>query len=409
VDPAHGGIPVAPYHGNSQIQTWMDVTPTVSEPKSTDPLDDPTATPQETTGLWGTVRAFLKRRKRWIIAGLAIAVVVSIAVPVMRVLIAWNRVERVEFDPDEARIAISDQLLAADAIPPTTLGGVPTGDPASLTTIAVEPPAEIPLSETRGDDGHTAILIIGSDAGGHRADVIILALLPSDGSAPALVSLPRDLYLDDPCGGGRERINASLNGCGAVTGPNLLAITVEDFTGVPVDYFVLFDFDGFARVIDAAGGVEICVDNYTFDSKTDPELALLAGCNVVDGRMALSWVRSRHTREIVDGVERSMPGVNDLTRNARQREIVLQLMSRLSSFPNPAELVALVEAVPGAFTLSDDLSLGAAIGIAWDLRGIPIKSVATPEIPVTFYTTSTGASVLLPVESFAETMGWSAG
>ncbi|MCJ7725035.1 MAG: LCP family protein, partial [Acidimicrobiia bacterium] len=234
-------------------------------------------------------------------------------------------------------------------------------------------------------------------------------LLPTNGSDPALVSLPRDLYLDDPCGGGRERINASLNGCGDVSGPNLLAITVEDFTGVPVDHFVLFDFDGFARVIDAAGGVDVCVDNYTFDSKTDPELELLAGCSQVDGKMALSWVRSRHTRQIVNGVQRAMPGVNDLTRNTRQREIVLQLLGQLSSFPNPADLVSLVEAVPGSFTLSDSLSLGAAIGIAWDLRGTPIESVDTPEIPVTFYQTSTGASVLLPAESFAETMGWAAG
>ena len=237
----------------------------------------------------------------------------------------------------------------------------------------------------------------------------MLALIPTDGSDLALVSLPRDLYLDDPCGGGRARINAALNGCGAVSGPNLLAIVVEDFTGVPVDHFVLFDFDGFARVINAAGGVEICVDNYTFDSKTDPELALLAGCNEVGGEMALSWVRSRHTLEVVNGVARAVPGVNDLARNERQREIVLQLLGQLSSFPNPAELVGLVEAVPGAFTLSDSLSLTSAVGLAWDLRGTPPSSIDTPEVPVKFYVASGGAQVLLPTESFAVTMGWASG
>jgi LCP family protein required for cell wall assembly len=276
----------------------------------------------------------------------------------------------------------------------------------STTTSTVPPPVEVPFDGELDDGDHTAVLIIGSDAGGFRADVIMLALIPTNGSDLALVSLPRDLYLDDPCGGGRERINAALNGCGNVSGPNLLAVVAEDFTGVPVDHFVLFDFDGFARVIDAAGGVEVCVDHYTYDTKTDPELALLTGCNQVDGEMALSWVRSRHTRQIVDGVDRKVPGVNDLTRNERQREVVLQLLSRLSSFPNPAELVALVEAVPNAFTLSTGLSLTTAIGIAWDLRGIPIEAVDTPEIPVTYYTTAAGASVLLPAESFAATMGW---
>ena len=123
--------------------------------------------------------------------------------------------------------------------------------------------------------------------------------------------------------------------------------------------------------------------------------------------MALSWVRSRQTREIEEGFDRPVPGVNDLTRNERQREIVLQLLGRLSSFPNPAELVSLVEAVPNAFTLSRDLALTTAIGIAWDLRGTPTERIATPEIAVSFYTTASGASVLLPVESFAATMGWS--
>ncbi len=357
---------------------------------------------------WRTiVRGIWTRRKRWILAGIAVAAVVAIAVPVARVWIAWSHVERVAFDPDQARDIIGAQPLAAGVT--TTSAPTDDGDLATSTTILVEAPAPVPFHGVVEDDDHTAVLIIGSDAGGYRADVIMLALIPANGSDLSLVSIPRDLYLDDPCGGGRERINAALNGCGEVSGPNLLAIAVEDFTGVPVDYFVLFDFDGFARVIDAVGGIDICVDHYTFDTKTDPELALLAGCNHLGGRMALSWVRSRHTHQVVNGSSRAVPGVNDLARNTRQRDIVLQMLARLSSFPDPAELVGLVEAVPGAFTLSDGLSLTTAIGIAWDLRGTPIDSVESPEIPVTYYKTSTGAQVLLPVESFAETMGWTTG
>jgi len=361
---------------------------------------------------WSAVVAFWRRRKRWILAAVALAAIAVVAVPVTRVWIAWSRIDRVDFDPDEARIIIAAQPLAAEVSttsPETAAGIEPQADPDTPTTVAVEPPAAVPFDGVLQDEDHTAVLIIGSDAGGFRADVIMLVLLPANGSDPALVSLPRDLYLDDPCGGGRARINAALNGCGEVSGPNLLAIAVEDFTGVPVDHFVLFDFDGFARVIDAAGGVEICVDHYTFDTKTDPDLALHPGCTDVAVDKALSWVRSRHTRQIVNGTTQTVPGVNDLRRNTRQREIILQLLGRLSSFPNPAELVGLVEAVPGAFTLSDSLSLSAAISLAWDIRGTPIDAVDTPEIPVSFYATSTGAQVLLPTESFAETMGWPTG
>ncbi|MCB2222791.1 MAG: LCP family protein [Actinobacteria bacterium] len=357
------------------------------------------------SGLLGVWR----RRKRWILAGIAVAMVAAIAIPAARIWIAWSRIERVPFDPIEARLEMTEQAALAAPADTTTTTTLPAGDaePAATTSTVAEP-GEVPFDGTVDDDDHTAVLIIGSDAGGFRADVIMLALIPNRGGDLALVSLPRDLYLDDPCTGGRQRINAALNGCGGVSGPNLLAIVVEDFTGVPVDHFVLFDFDGFARVIDAAGGVDVCVPHYTYDTKTDPELQLLAGCNHLGGPMALSWVRSRHTREVVDGVDRAVAGVSDLTRNERQREIVLDLLGRLSSFPNPSELVGLVEAVPGAFTLSAGLSLTAAVGIAWDLRGTPPADIATPEIPVTNHVTANGAQVLLPAESFAETMGWAA-
>jgi len=340
------------------------------------------------------LRLFWRRRRPWIIVGLALAVVVALAIPVFRVWMAWHRIERVEFDPGSAREALA-------VSPSTTLPNGPGIE--SLDIPGFIPP--VPPSPPIAGDDHTALLIIGSDEGGQRADVIMLVLMEA-GEDLTLVSLPRDLYLENPCWNRRERINAALHGCGDVGGPDLLAIVVEDFTGVPVDHFVLFDFDGFARVIDAAGGVEVCVDHYTYDTKTDPPLALLAGCNRLDGEMALSWVRSRYTRQVVNGVDRRVAGVNDLTRNERQRDIVLQMLARLSDFPNPNALVRMAEAVPEAFTLDSGLTLPRAAGLAWKLRGYPRDKVATPTVPVIFHATPEGAQVLLPAESFAETMGW---
>ena len=87
-----------------------------------------------------------------------------------------------------------------------------------------------------------------------RADVIVLLLLPADGSDPVMVSIPRDLYLPNPCTGGYTRVNATLNGCGeAATGPELLSVAVEDFTGVQIDHFAVFDFEGF-QAISRPGG-----------------------------------------------------------------------------------------------------------------------------------------------------------
>jgi hypothetical protein len=114
--------------------------------------------------------------------------------------------------------------------------------------------------------------------------------------------------------------------------------------------------------------------------------------------------RDRKTRHIVGGVEQAVPGVGDATRNARQRDIVLQMLRKLSGFSNPTQVVSLANAVPGAFTLDSGLSLSGAVAIAWDLRG-RAGSVRTPRFPATQYTTREGAWVLLPTEPFSATIG----
>lgn len=243
-----------------------------------------------------------------------------------------------------------------------------------------------------------AYLVIGSDIGGFRADVIIVMLVPRDGRPPIMVSIPRDLYLPNRCTQGYTRVNVNLNGCGDINGTTLMALAVEDYTGISVDHVALFDFDGFEKVIDEVGGIQICVTNAVRDPKA--KLDLPAGCTQAGGEQALAWVRSRSTEEFVDGSWRPIQGVNDLTRNARQQDVILALMTRIKTFESPAELASVVAPVADAFTLDDGLGLGQAIDIAWDLRDIDPSAIARISIPVETYRTDTGALVLLPTEPF---------
>lgn len=244
-----------------------------------------------------------------------------------------------------------------------------------------------------------AYLVIGSDIGGFRADVIIVVLVPRDGRAPIMVSLPRDLYLPNRCTQGYTRINANLNGCGDINGTTLMALAVEDYTGIAIDHVASFDFDGFEDIIDEVGGIRICVGDYPVrDRKAD--LDLPAGCTQADGAQALAWVRSRSTQQFVNGSWRSIQGVNDLTRNSRQQDVIVSLMSRVKQFESPAELSTVVGSVADAFTLDEGLSLGEAIDLAWDLRDIDPKEIEKVSIPVETYRTDTGALVLLPKEPF---------
>jgi LCP family protein required for cell wall assembly len=264
--------------------------------------------------------------------------------------------------------------------------------PEETLTAVTSPPTDETL--------FSSFLVVGSDAGGYRADVIILVLLGSR-EGPVMVSIPRDLYLPNRCTQGYSRINATYNGCGSdVNGPTLLALTVEDLTGIPVDHFALFDFDGFEAIIDEVGGIEVCVDHPVRDRKS--RLDLPAGCNIADGEQALAWVRSRSTQEWRDGEWRVMPGVSDLSRNARQQDVILAMLSKLKDFESPADLSRIVRSVSAAFTLDSGLGMADAISLVWDLRDLDASSVRRVEIPVQHHTTSSGAQVLLPTTPFDE-------
>ena len=261
------------------------------------------------------------------------AVVVGVSVLLLggwtgyRLWESWRSVDRFAFDPAEARVAL-------EANPDTT------------TTMVDEdevPPAPRPPA----DDDLTAVLIIGSDQRSmdvlsRRADVILVLLLPPGGHDPVLFSVPRDLYIANPCTGAKARVNVNLNGCGDLAnGPETLAVAVENFIGIGIDHFILFTFDGFKAVVNRVGGVEICVDNPVRDLRTG--LSLPAGCTNADGDQALAWVRSRRTQELVGGSWRTVPGVNDLARNERQQDLIIQALNRLKDFRDIGELAALAE------------------------------------------------------------------
>ena len=168
------------------------------------------------------------------------------------------------------------------------------------------PPLEdVVVAQLAPAEAYRSFLLIGTDDAAGIADVIILAVLPADGSEPFMVSVPRDLYIPNRCTNDYTRINATLHGCGEVNGPTALSLAVEDFTGISVNHFALFDFAGFADIIDGVGGVEICVEYERTDWRADLHLA--AGCTQADGATALAWVRSRQPRENVDGTWQTVP------------------------------------------------------------------------------------------------------
>jgi LCP family protein required for cell wall assembly len=219
-------------------------------------------------------------------------------------------------------------------------------------------------------------LATGSAAGG-RSDTMML--LHTGGSGTTLVSLPRDSLVSIP-GYGRNRLNAAYS----FGGPRLLVRTVEQATGLRIDHYAEIGFDGFVNVVDAVGGVDMCIPQAMNDPKAG--LNVKAGCQRLDGRTALGYVRTRATPRA------------DLDRVEHQREFFAALMKRVASptnLLNPFRVVELVQALPGALTVDSGDHVWHLVGLARAMRELSSGGGVTTTAPVGGFETFNGGSVLL--------------
>jgi LCP family protein required for cell wall assembly len=332
---------------------------------------------------------------------------------VYQVSAAFGAVATEDFDPDEARAALEEDPEVEVSAPPVfDFDHEPSYDLAAELSRIEEQMAAVGEDDTSSfnlaafgepidDSVFDAYLLVGTDASGFLADTIILAVQPTSGAAPIMVSLPRDLFVWNPCRQTFTRLNSGLGGCSSVaSGSELLAIMVEDYTGIPVDHLARVNFGGFSRVVDAMGGITVCVDNPRRDLKSHLLLET-SGCQSVGGEVALAWVRSRHPEELVDGEWRAIGG-SDFGRQKAQQDVLFQLAGRAASFSSPAALTDRLAAVASSVRLDSSWSFGQAVGAAWRYRGIGRDDVHRFSIDVRNYRTSYGAAVLLPTRPFRD-------
>jgi LCP family protein required for cell wall assembly len=214
------------------------------------------------------------------------------------------------------------------------------------------------------------------DAAGQRTDTIML--LHSGSSGTVLVSLPRDSLLSIP-GHGKNKLNSAFS----FGGPTLLVRTVEQATGLTIDHYAEIGFGGFVQVVDAVGGVDMCIE----DSINDPKagIKLKAGCQELDGENALGYVRTRATPRA------------DLDRIEHQRAFLSALMKRVASpftVLNPFRVVALVNALPGALTVDSGDHIWHLLGLALAMRSLSGGDGVRTTVPISGLDNVNGSSVV---------------
>jgi LCP family protein required for cell wall assembly len=190
-----------------------------------------------------------------------------------------------------------------------------------------------------------------------------------------MVSIPRDSYVPIP-GYGSDKINAAFT----LGGPQLLAQTVEQATGLRLDHYAEVGFGGFAGVVDALGGVTMCPAEPISDPLAGIDLP--AGCQQLDGRSALGFVRSRATPRA------------DLDRMVNQRAFMSALLHRAASpavWANPWRWYSVPDAAIAALTVDDGDHIWDLARLGWAMRG----DTTTVTVPIGEFTGNESGDVVV--------------
>lgn len=229
---------------------------------------------------------------------------------------------------------------------------------------------------------------------GERSDTIMVLRVDPVAKRVAILSFPRDLYVEIADGGGMSRINSAYER----DEPQRLADTIYDNFDIPIDHYIQVDFCAFKTLVDAVGGVAVPFEYPARDDNTGlnvPE----AGCFTFNGEHALAYVRSRHY-EYEDpagsGNWQTDP-TSDLGRISRQQDFLRRtLSSLLDTGPlNPRVARGLIRATTTYITTDRDLTPAKMLEFAGVMNDVDPGSILTYQVEATGRTIG-GAAVLIP-------------
>ena len=259
----------------------------------------------------------------------------------------------------------------------------PSEDPDPTDMHAGQPVNVLVLGSDQRDGVNAEI---GGEETGMRSDTTILVHVSADRSRVEMVSIPRDSLVDVPSctltngATTRPQNNAIFNSAFAVgwdQGGDLESAaactvnTVQANTGVPITNVVVVDFAGFQNMIDAIGGVPMCIVEDVPDKYTG--LNLTAGQQTLDGATALQYARARHGTTF-DG--------SDTMRAGRQQQLIAKVANEVLSknlLTDGQQLLQFLSAATQSVTTN--LSVGDLTGLAFSLRSIDRENIVLMTVP----------------------------
>lgn len=233
--------------------------------------------------------------------------------------------------------------------------------------------------------GATNILLVGSDRrssapttgsratapewlpGAQRSDTLMLVHVAADRRNVTVVSIPRDSWVRVP-GFGMAKVNAAFS----YGGPSLLVSTVEHLTGVRVDHLMAVDWDGFRRLTDVLGGVDVEIPHTVYDPARHHTWT--AGEHHLDGAQALLYVRQR------EGL-----ASGDLDRVQRQQNLLRLLLAKVfdtNLWTDPIRHYRMLSAITANLSTDAGWTVHEIEHLARQLSGLPVGAFSFTTAPI---------------------------
>jgi LCP family protein required for cell wall assembly len=230
------------------------------------------------------------------------------------------------------------------------------------------------------------ILVMGSDtrsphgmglSGGARSDTTMIVHLSADRQSALAVSIPRDSIVQIPeCktsdGSSYPAHEGMFNSAFSLGGPGCTIKTVESLTDIYIDHFMVIDFRGFQAMVDALGGIQVCLPYAVNDPLS--HLNLPAGVSTVHGEQALAYVRARH-----------FGTGSDISRITRQQAFLSSVVNKVRSagtLLNPIKLYKFLDAATKSLSTDPSLAhLSALRDLASQVRNIPPSKITFMTTP----------------------------
>jgi LCP family protein required for cell wall assembly len=242
-----------------------------------------------------------------------------------------------------------------------------------------------------------------STVGGQRSDTIMILHVDPRVQKAAILSIPRDTYLQIAGTKRKDRINTAFEQTTLAAGARVLINTISQSLGIPIDHYAAVDFVGFRGIVNSVGGVVLPFPAPARDTVTGLDVKT-AGCINLSGDQALAYARSRHFQTFEAGRWRTDP-TGDLGRIQRQQDFVRRVMRKAISkgFRNPFKLPGLVNQGVKYVQIDQALSTKDLATLGKRFRSLEPDAVDMLTLPATNANIG-GAAVLLIKQPEAQTI-----